>query len=330
MKKRFIKKSRYPFNSHISLTPSPYPLSYNPLVTLVLPIYNVEKYLDTSFKSATEQTYKNIEILAIDDGSTDNSGKIADMWALSDNRIRVIHQKNGGLSKARNTGIENAHGECIYFFDSDDVIETTLVEDCLQALRHYEADIVSFKFDTIGEEGGLIPSRYAHNYFFNIQTLTPVEAIKKQLKSRIGGYAWAYFSKTILFRENNITFPLNRKVEDLARICTILGSASRIVRIPKVLYHYRVRAHSIMTQTTALLPDWSSALKDRFSYIEDSYPQLKRYAFIEQFDPTTLDYETIRQALLTILKIDYQTAQNRKKKRELKRQLKNSSRHTCT
>ena len=103
--------------------------SKEPLISVIIPVYNVEEYLDRCLESATLQTYKNIEIILIDDGSTDNSGKMCDEWAEKDRRIRVIHQKNGGLSNARNKGIEEAKGEFISFIDSDDWIEANMLTD---------------------------------------------------------------------------------------------------------------------------------------------------------------------------------------------------------
>lgn len=104
-------------------------MNHNPLISIIVPIYNTAKYLPRCIDSILNQTYKNLEIILIDDGSTDNSGQLADKYAKNDKRIKVVHQKNGGQSTARNTGIQMAKGEYINFIDSDDEIEPNFVEE---------------------------------------------------------------------------------------------------------------------------------------------------------------------------------------------------------
>lgn len=122
-------------------------------VTIVVPVYNTEKYLDECIKSIVNQTYENIEVILIDDGSKDNSPKICDKWAQKDSRIQVIHKMNEGAGIARNTGISNASGEYICFFDSDDYIEPYTIEKSLNALLENNADIVLFGFCDITANG---------------------------------------------------------------------------------------------------------------------------------------------------------------------------------
>ena len=114
------------------------------LVTVVVPVYNVEKYLNRCINSIVNQTYRNLEIVLVDDGSQDNCPKMCDDWAEIDGRIRVIHKKNQGLGLARNTGIDNAHGEYICFFDSDDWIEPDLVEKALITAITENAELVCY------------------------------------------------------------------------------------------------------------------------------------------------------------------------------------------
>lgn len=112
-----------------------------PLISVIVPVYNVQKYVRKSVESILQQTYKNLEIILVDDGSTDESGKICDMLARSDNRVTVIHKKNGGLSDARNAGLDRATGELIGFVDSDDYIEKNMYEVLEERMRINEADI---------------------------------------------------------------------------------------------------------------------------------------------------------------------------------------------
>ncbi len=111
------------------------------LISVIVPVYNVEKYLDKCIKSIVNQTYQNLEIILIDDGSTDESAKICDLWAEKDERITVIHKANGGVSSARNMGLEHASGDYIGFIDSDDFIENDFYELLLNNMNEYNADV---------------------------------------------------------------------------------------------------------------------------------------------------------------------------------------------
>lgn len=129
------------------------------LVTVVIPVYNVETYLDRCVQSVVNQTYKNLEIILVDDGSPDACPSMCDAWAQKDKRIKVIHKKNEGLGYARNTGIENATGEFICFFDSDDYVAPTTVEECWRVITEIQADIVSFGNTDITNDGKVIGER---------------------------------------------------------------------------------------------------------------------------------------------------------------------------
>ena len=100
----------------------------SPIVTVIIPVYNVEKFLDRCVQSVVNQTYKNLEIILVDDGSPDNCPAMCDEWSRKDSRIKVVHKRNAGLGMARNTGIENANGKYIFFFDSDDYVDESIVE----------------------------------------------------------------------------------------------------------------------------------------------------------------------------------------------------------
>lgn len=117
----------------------------NKLLSVIVPVYNTEKYLNRCIQSIVNQTYKNLEIILIDDGSTDNSGNLCDKWAKKDDRIIVIHQKNAGVSSARNVGLDIAKGEYITFVDSDDYIENNTYENVVNVFELYKVDIVAFQ-----------------------------------------------------------------------------------------------------------------------------------------------------------------------------------------
>ncbi len=111
------------------------------LISIIIPVYNVDLYLDSCIESVVKQTYGAIQIILIDDGSTDNCSEICDKWATLDNRIEILHKKNGGLSDARNTGVLKAKGEFITFIDSDDIVEPTFIEYLYRAITQTRADI---------------------------------------------------------------------------------------------------------------------------------------------------------------------------------------------
>lgn len=122
------------------------------LISIIIPVYNVEEYLSACLKSVIGQTYKNLEIIVVDDGSTDKSGMICDEYCNRDNRITVIHKKNGGLSDARNAGLKAAKGQYIGFVDSDDWIAPEMYEILYQSCKMYEADISFARYKDVAME----------------------------------------------------------------------------------------------------------------------------------------------------------------------------------
>lgn len=122
-------------------------------ISIIIPVYNVEKYLATCLDSVINQTYKNLEILLIDDGSTDSSGLICEQYSKKDTRIKTIHKKNGGLSDARNVGISYASGDYISFIDSDDFIDINTFTILNQYIKQYNADIITFNYGSVTTNG---------------------------------------------------------------------------------------------------------------------------------------------------------------------------------
>ncbi|MCH9275520.1 glycosyltransferase family 2 protein [Bifidobacterium amazonense] len=282
----------------------------NTLVSVIVPVYKVERYLDECVAGIVGQTHRRLEILLVDDGSPDGCPAMCDAWAAKDDRIRVIHKTNGGLSDARNAGLAQATGECIYFVDSDDAVAPQLIEHCLAAMREHDADLVMFQFDTISENGAPLISDYKHNDFDQVMVMTPVEGIKAQLKADIDGYFWSFLAAAPIYKDHAFSFPVGRKIEDMARICNVIGESRRIVRIPEVLYHYRLRGGSITSAwSPQLMRDWMKAADDRETYILERYPELKGFMRLQQLTFfANLDYETIRQTVTASLNIDPEDA----------------------
>lgn len=126
------------------------------LVSIIVPVYNVERYLNRCIDSIVRQSYSNLEIILVDDGSTDNSSDICEEWKIKDNRITVIHKVNAGLGYARNTGLDYANGKFVFFVDSDDYIDINMVGDCIENASIYKSDVVLFGFNYADSNGRIL------------------------------------------------------------------------------------------------------------------------------------------------------------------------------
>lgn len=211
------------------------------LVTTIIPVYNVEDYLEQCIDSVINQTYKNIEIILIDDGSTDNSGIICDKYGQRDQRIRVIHKENGGLSSARNTGLDIMEGKYVYFLDSDDYLALDLIEVYVELIKKYNADIVQGTFYEFYGNVNKEPER--NNPY--VDKFTTEEALRSMLLDRKLVHAAAgSLYKSVLY--NDIRFPLGLLYEDLATTYYVVAKSQKIIRCDDSRYFYRMRLGSIM------------------------------------------------------------------------------------
>ena len=245
-----------------------------PLISVIVPIYNVEKYLKQCVDSIINQTYHNLEIILVDDGSPDNCGAICDEYAKTDNRIRVIHKPNGGLSDARNAGIKTMHGEYLMFVDSDDYI----TEDCIAYLYdisvRFSADLVIGGFEKFENETKcLIYTTAATNEC--VEKLNNREAMKNTLIN--GCAAWARLYKADV--HHNIMFPVGEINEDEAIVLSLLEKCQIVVNTNKVIYKYRYRSQSITsTRWDRNKLDWCNHCKANLEFISEKYPDLIIYA----------------------------------------------------
>lgn len=211
-----------------------------PLISIIVPIYNVEKYLAKCVQSILHQSYDNLEIILIDDGSTDTSPIICDQLSARDNRILVVHQANGGLSSARNAGLDRATGDYIGFVDSDDWIEEDMYMTLLTAAKEYNADI-AICTHFVDKEKETIPVNNTGEH----KIYSREEALKELFKDKlIKNYAWNKLYKKELF--TNIRFPIGRFFEDIAVIYKLFNQASKVVLICESKYHYLLRHDSII------------------------------------------------------------------------------------
>ena len=212
-----------------------------PLISVIIPVYNVEKYLSKCIDSVLGQTYTNLDIILVDDGATDSSGRICDEYAAKDNRIRVIHKKNGGLSDARNAGIDIAQGSLISFLDSDDYLLNDFYDYIWGLMRKYNADMVATPLCSYADSGEILSSPSDES-----ETLMSDSDAIHNMFSRAGipWCAQAKLYKTELFR--NIRYPVGKLMEDKATTYKIFAKCKKIVYARSYKYMYLIRQGSIM------------------------------------------------------------------------------------
>ena len=204
-------------------------------VTVIIPIYNVEKYVRQAIESAINQTYQNIEIILVDDGSTDSSRTICDEYKLKDNRIKVVHKKNGGLSDARNAGLENSTGEYLMFLDSDDFLEIDAVENMYKEISQKDADYVIGNYINATEEG-----QKWEKPVFDLEKYKP-------FKLNINDYKNSFFIMNSsvcnkIFRKKfieklGIKFVVGLPAEDAIFTTYCFMKAEKVYYTPEIVYH---------------------------------------------------------------------------------------------
>lgn len=254
------------------------------LISVIIPVYNVKKYLKKCLESVVSQTYSNLEIILVDDGSTDGSEKICDEYAIQYNNVSVIHKKNGGLSSARNAGINVAKGKYIGFIDSDDFVDKRMYEILYKNLIKEQADISIcniYKFRDYNEVDNTIEKE-------KIETFEGID-IQKSLQNNyfVMVVAWNKLYKKELFKKTR--YPNGKIIEDAAIIHYLLDDSKKIVVSNLELYYYYQRDDSIMHNSNEKLLDELDALYDRIKFYEKKHYQcydfynytLKKY--IEKF-----------------------------------------------
>ena len=212
-------------------------------VSVIVPAYNVEDYIQNCLQSLISQTLTDIEIIIIDDGSTDKTKEIISEFAQNDLRINLITQQNQGVSAARNAGMRIATGEYIGFVDSDDWIDPDFYEKLYEAAKRHDADVSVASILKHKKNYQKYNVHYNNSKCAN----TIQEKIKiSENKNRRFFYVWNRIYRTSLIRNNNLTFPEGRLLEDIKFSMHAIYYANRIVSVPKVKYHYVERSNSII------------------------------------------------------------------------------------
>ena len=208
-------------------------------ISVIIPVYNVEPYLRQCIDSVLQQTYRDLEIILVDDGSPDNCPAICDEYAQKDGRVKVVHKKNGGLSSARNAGMEVATGDYICFFDSDDFVEKDMLEKMLFAIQGNNDDvcICGYSVDVLDANGTEISCKEVIPQYASIENTLSLQEYEKILG--ICGYAWNKLYRLQFLRQNNLCFVEGISlVEDLLFNAKVFSNGGKISFLSYAGYHY--------------------------------------------------------------------------------------------
>lgn len=230
----------------------------NQLISVIIPIFNLEEYIEECLQSVVSQTYKNLEIILVDDGSKDRSGEICDEWEKKDERIIVIHKENGGISSARNVALDIFKGEYLCFVDGDDTIDEKYVELLYKNIEDNDSQMSLCRY----YRWDFHSATYIYSDFDNSITkcLDWRSFMKMVYENNFYATCWGKMFKRNLF--DSIRYPIGKTHEDSSVILDIAIKCNRISRIDNALYFYRMRSDSIMNERNSLL------YLDDFEWIE--------------------------------------------------------------
>lgn len=253
------------------------------IISVIVPVYNVNMYLDKCIQSIVNQSYQQIEIILVDDGSTDNSGEICDRWEAKDSRIKVIHKENGGLASARNTGLDIAVGKYIAFVDSDDYIRNDMYENMIKCMKDNQSDLVCCGRYRVDKNG--IKEQFTLK---RPKTFTTEEALKEWFcNGCINEAAWDKVYKSTLFE--NIRFPNGELNEDMPIMPYLFSRCQKITHIGEPFYYYVQRLSgsittSVYNRKKGVAYDHLIAIETfvnaKYPILAETYKQLEaKYAF---------------------------------------------------
>lgn len=289
----------------------------NDLVSVVVPIYNVEKYLDRCVQSIVEQTYSNLEIILVDDGSTDGSPAMCDAWKTKDPRIQVVHKTNAGLGMARNTGIECATGKYIFFFDSDDYIDLTLVEKCVLDAQKHGSQVVVFGRSEVYDDGKIVEKKVDDRRLVFQNESVPDELLPRLFTYELGFgvSAWGKMYRLDVLRQQKLSFRSEREIisEDAYFMLELLTRVETVSVVPECLYFYCKRSGSLSRVYR----------KDRQKRNDDFLAQCTAYAQSHQLNDKTVQHIQSRYhgltlgTLMQIMRSDLTKKEKRAERRKL-------------
>lgn len=215
--------------------------SESPKISVIIPVYNVGQYLPKCMDSVINQTLRDIEIICVDDGSTDNSAEILSRYADKDERIILIRQANGGAGAARNNGLQYARGEYLSILDSDDFFEPDMLEKSYEAAKNAQADIIVFGCDYYDEAsaGFRCCPNAINRLLLPKKSVFSISDVKKDFFRLFTGWAWDKLFKTEFIKDKGLTFQEQRTTNDMLFVFSALSLAERITTIPNILAHHR-------------------------------------------------------------------------------------------
>ena len=263
----------------------------NELISIIVPVYNVEKYLEKCVNSIVNQTYKNLEIILVDDGATDNSGKLCDELAKIDNRIKVYHKENGGLSDARNYGVERATGDYIGFVDSDDYIDSEMYEELYEAIKKENVDVVECNLKII------YPDRvelFTEQKYYNVYTKQ--EYLEEYLKiEKIFGSACVRLIKSDIAKK--LKFPVGKLYEDTYYAYDLINVADSYVIMDAPYYNYLMRENSITNakfnprifNLIEIVEEFHNTVYENYPGLEEAADCRRMYAYFSVLNSILLE-----------------------------------------
>ena len=267
------------------------------LVSIIIPVYNVERYLDRCVSSVANQTYQDLQIILVDDGSTDSSPEICDAWAKKDNRVVVIHQENGGVSVARNRGLDTAGGEYVLWVDSDDYIAPNTVATLVCTAAQSGADMVVCDFKKGTEENHIFTSASGIPCA-QIDKVTALNRIYTDSHNALRYVApWAKLAKRSIYQ--NIRYPVGKIFEDIYTTHKLIWNCERIAVLDVSLFYYFQRPDSIMNASFNMKKlDYLQALVERIQFFKDHFlGELEQIAYDELLHSLIWEYSRTRDLL---------------------------------
>lgn len=237
------------------------------VISVIVPIYNVEKYLDRCVDSIINQTYKNLEIILVDDGSPDNCPQMCDDYAKKDSRIKVVHKENGGLSDARNAGMKVATGEYVSFIDSDDWIDLETFSLSMAKIKECNAQIVAFNIINVSDKP-FIPN--LSNKYEVVDSQTAIENTIDDINIKTVVWNKIYKRSTL----QGLKFRKDKINEDEFFTFYALSKAKKIVYLYRQCYYYYQRPGSIMSTYNLKRLDMLDGVKERMDFVKVNYPEI--------------------------------------------------------
>lgn len=261
----------------------------NPLISVIVPIYNVEKYLARCVDSIVNQTYKNLEIILVDDGSPDSCPQMCDDYAKKDSRIKVVHKKNGGLSDARNAGMAVATGEYISFIDSDDYVSDDFFECLLDVINKENSDIAECSVVKFYEDNRF--DEFSDD--LSVKTYDTQDAMSALIaENPFHQHVWNKLYKTELVKD--IPYAVGKLNEDEFWTYQVFGRASKVAKLNKTMYYYFQRSSSIMGVGYNIRRlDALEGKANRQKYIENNFPELSTQAKIDLYGSCMFAYQSV-------------------------------------